>query len=172
MLTAPHFHAMAVHFPIALIFTAFLSEIVFFLNKKDFYRYASFYLLILGVSGVLAAYATGNNAADSLKNPLLRSPIELHEEAATVTLWLAIITVIIKGAMYNFNYQKVWARWLSFILFAVLVGYVTRTGLLGGELVFKHGAGVEVLRPEFEKKPTNHHFYRSDSLILETKQSK
>lgn len=151
MISASHFHAMAVHFPIALILAAFLSEIVFFLNQKDFYRYASFYLLILGVSGVLAAYVSGNNAADGMKDALLKNPIEMHEDAATITLWLAIVTVIIKGAMYNFNYQKAWARWISFLLFAVLVGYVVRTGLLGGELVFKHGAGIELTLPDFGK---------------------
>lgn len=153
MITATQLHAMVIHFPIALILTAFLSEIVFFLNKKDFYRYASFYLLILGVSGTMAAYASGNNASDEISNGLLKDPIEMHEDAATIMLWLAIITVVIKGAMYNFNYQRVWAQWISFLLFAVLVGYVARTGYLGGELVFKHGAGTELAPSDLGKTP-------------------
>jgi uncharacterized membrane protein len=148
MITAPHLHAMVIHFPIALIMTAFLSEIIYIFNKKEFYRYASFYLLIFGVTGTMAAYSSGSYASDGMTDSL---PLEMHEDAATITLWLAIITVVFKGLMYNFNYQKTWARWLSFLLFVVLVGYVARTGYLDGELVFKHGAGIELALPEFTK---------------------
>jgi hypothetical protein len=44
--------------------------------------------------------------------------MELHEEAALVTLWLARITALIISAMYYFNYQKAWAKWGNILLFA------------------------------------------------------
>lgn len=55
--------------------------------------------------------------------------------------------------MYYFTYQKAWAQWASLLLFTVLVGAVARTGYLGGELVFKHGAGIELALPDFGEQP-------------------
>jgi uncharacterized membrane protein len=80
---------------------------------------------------------------------LLQEPMELHEQSALVTLWLVIITALVRIAMYYFNYQKAWAKGASFLLFAVLVGFVANTGYLGGQLVFKHGAGIELVLPDF-----------------------
>ncbi len=75
------------------------------------------------------------------------------EEAALATLWLAIITGLIRVAMYFFNYQKAWAKWTSFLLFAALIGSVARTGYLGGQLVFKHGAEIALALPDFGDTP-------------------
>lgn len=51
--------------------------------------------------------------------------------------------------MYYFNYKKIWIQWLSFLLFAIAIAAIARTGYLGGELVFKHGAGIELALPNF-----------------------
>ncbi len=153
MITAPHLHAMVVHFPIALLMTGFLSELIALFSKRQFFKNASFYLLVLGTLGAVAAYASGSYAGDGMTDGILQEPLELHEDAALVTLLLAIITALFSAAMYFFNYQKAWAKWASFLLFAVLVGYVARTGYLGGQLVFKHGAGIELALPDFGAQP-------------------
>ncbi|MGB3799783.1 MAG: DUF2231 domain-containing protein [Lewinella sp.] len=150
MITAPHLHALVIHFPIALLLAAFLSELISLFSKRQFFRHASYYLLILGMLGAIVAYMSGDYASDGMTDSFLQEPIEVHEEAATVTLWLAIGTTLARSAMYYFDYQKAWARWATFALFAVLVGYVARTGYLGGQLVFKHGAGIELVLPDFE----------------------
>lgn len=104
--------------------------------------------------GAIVAFVSGSYAGDGITDGFLQAPMELHEEAALVTLWLAIITALIRSAMYYFNYHKAWAQWISFLLFFVLVGYVGRTGYLGGQLVFKHGAGIELVLPDFGDPPT------------------
>ncbi|MCR9099950.1 MAG: DUF2231 domain-containing protein [bacterium] len=149
MITAPHLHAMVIHFPIALLMAGFLSELIALINKKQFFKNASFYLLILGTLGAIAAYVSGSYAGDGMTDGLLQKPLGMHEEAALVTLWLAIITALTRGAMYFFNYQKAWAKWASFLFYVILIGAVARTGYLGGELVFKHGAGIELVLPDF-----------------------
>nr|WP_315176786.1 DUF2231 domain-containing protein [uncultured Flavobacterium sp.] len=153
MITAPHFHAMVIHFPIALLIVGFLSELIGLINKKLFFKNASLYLLLLGTIGVIVAYLSGDNAGDGMTDGLLQKPMGMHQEAALVTLWLAIITALAKTAMYYFNYQKPWAKWTAFLLFALLVSSVARTGFLGGELVFKHGAGIELALPDFGDQP-------------------
>ena len=155
MITAPHLHAMVIHFPIALLIAGFFSEIIALFNKTQFFKSASFYLLLLGTMGVIVAYWSGNYAGDGMTDGLLQGPMELHEDAALVTLWLAILTTLSRASMQHFNYQKAWAHWSAFLMFAVLIGYVARTGYLGGQLVFKHGAGIELVLPDFENQPQN-----------------
>jgi uncharacterized membrane protein len=153
MITAPHLHAMVIHFPIALLIAGFFSELISLFSSKQFFKNASFYLLILGTIGAIIAYISGSYAGDGMTDGILQDPMELHEDAALVTLFLAIITTLSRAAMYYFKYQKAWAQWASFFLFAILIGYVARTGYLGGQLVFKHGAGIELALPDFGEQP-------------------
>jgi uncharacterized membrane protein len=153
MITAPHLHALVIHFPIALLMAGFLSELIALFSKNVFFKNASFYLLLLGALGAIVAFISGSYAGDGMTDGILQEPIEIHEEAALVTLWLAIITALVRAGMLYFNYQKTWAQWASFLLFALLVGYVARTGYLGGQLVFKHGAGIELALPDFGDQP-------------------
>ena len=62
MITAPHLHAMVIHFPIALLMAGFLSELIALFSKKQFFKNASFYLLILGALGAIVAYVSGSYA--------------------------------------------------------------------------------------------------------------
>lgn len=149
MITAPHLHAMVIHFPIALLMAGFLSELIALISKKQFFKDASFYLLILGALGAIVAYVSGSYAGDGMTDGILQAPMEIHAEAALITLWLAIITALARSAMYYFNYQKAWAQWASLLVFTALIGFVARTGYLGGQLVFKHGAGIELALPDF-----------------------
>ncbi|MEQ8547123.1 MAG: DUF2231 domain-containing protein [Cyclobacteriaceae bacterium] len=154
MITAPHLHAMAIHFPIALLMAGFLSEVIALITKKQFFKEASLYLLVLGALGAIVAYVSGSSAGDGMTDGILQKPIGMHEEAALVTLVLAIIAALFRVALYLFGYQKTWTKWLSLLLVTALVGSVARTGYLGGELVFKHGAGIELALPDFGESLT------------------
>ncbi|WP_028375423.1 DUF2231 domain-containing protein [Leeuwenhoekiella sp. MAR_2009_132] len=151
MITAPHLHALVIHFPIALLCVGFLSDLITVFSRNEFFKKSSLYLLLLGSLGAIVAYISGSYAGDGMTDGILQAPLELHEESATIMLWLAIITALIRVAMHFFNYQKLWAQWASFFLFAILVGFVARTGYLGGQLVFKHGAGIELALPDFQE---------------------
>jgi uncharacterized membrane protein len=149
MISATHLHAMLVHFPIALIMVGFLSEIISFFYKKEFFSQTAFYLLVLGTLGTIAAYFAGRSAGDGMDEGSLGAAMELHEQAATVALWLSIFTALLYLSRYIFKFNKTWIRVVGFILFVLLIGAIGRTGYLGGQLVFKHGAGMELGLPEF-----------------------
>ena len=149
MISATHLHAMIIHFPIALLMAGFLSEIIALFIKKEFFRQAAFYLLILGALGATAAYLTGGYAGEGIEEGPLKKPMELHEQTATITIWLAIITALFRAAVFYFKYDRSWVKWVGVILFAALAGSVSRTGYLGGQLVYSHGAGVELALPDF-----------------------
>lgn len=153
MITAPHFHAMVIHFPIALLIVGFLSELIALICKKLFFKNVSLYLLVLGALGVVVAYFSGDYAGDGMTDGLLQKPMGMHQEAALVTLWLAIITTLVRTVMYYFNYEKPWAKLTGLILLVLLVSAVARTGYLGGKLVYKHGAGIELALPDFGDQP-------------------
>lgn len=151
MISATHLHAMVIHFPIALLFIGFLNEIIGIVFKKTFFNETAFYLLILGTFGTIASYLSGDAAGEGMEGGTLGKAIELHENAAIITLWLAIITSIVYCAVNWFKYSNKWIKVASVLLFAALIGGVSRTAYLGGQLVYNHGAGVELALPNFNE---------------------
>ena len=149
MISATHLHAMIIHFPIALLMAGFFSEVIALFIKKEFFSQAAFYLLMLGALGATAAYLTGGYAGEGIEEGPLKKPMELHEQAATFMLILAIVTALFRVVVYYFRYNRSWTKWVGIILFTALVGSVARTGYLGGQLVYSHGAGVELALPDF-----------------------
>jgi uncharacterized membrane protein len=154
MISSTHLHAMFVHFPIALLMVAFLFELLAFFFNKTFFRSSAFYLLILGALGTIASYLAGNAAGSGMEEGSLGKAIALHEQAATISLWLTIATAVLYLAVIIFKYQKSWIRIAGIILFAAVIAAIARTGYLGGQLVYKHGAGVELALPDFSN-PSN-----------------
>jgi uncharacterized membrane protein len=144
MFTATHLHAMIVHFPVALVLVAFVSELIGYILKKPFYLQASFYILVLAGLGAIVAYITGNAAGDGMDGGSLQKALESHEGSATFTLWLTIAAAGAKIVIYFVKNEMRWLKILAFILLFAAAGSVARTGYLGGQLVFKHAAGVEL----------------------------
>ena len=154
MFTASHLHAMFIHFPIALLIVGFLSEVISLFSKKEFFKKGGFYLLILGTLGTIASYLSGNAAGEGMEEGPLEKVMELHEQAATITLWLTVITAIVYVTVFIFQYKQSWIKIVSIILFAAVIGGIARTGYLGGQLVYKHGAGVQLTLPDFSNAGT------------------
>lgn len=151
MISATHLHAMVIHFPIALLLIGFLNEIIGIAFKNTFFNKTAFYLLILGAFGTIASYLSGDAAGEGMEGGTLGKAIELHENAAIITLLLAITTSIVYSAVNWFNYSNKWIKVASVLLFAALIGGVSRTAYLGGQLVYNHGAGVELALPNFNE---------------------
>lgn len=151
MITAAHFHAMVIHFPIALLIFGFLSEVISIILKNSFFRKAALYLLLVGTVGTIVAFLVGNAAADGMEEGVMGKAIALHEQAGLISLWGTIITALAYIGITVFKYDKTWARMICLILFAVVVTAIGRTGYLGGQLVYKHGAGVELALPDFKE---------------------
>ena len=144
MFTATHLHAMIVHFPVALVLVAFFTEVLGLILKKKFYQQATFYILILAALGAIVAYLTGDAAGDGMDGGSLHRAMESHEQAATFTLWFTIAAAGAKIALYVLKKELRWLKIVAFVLLLAAAGGVARTGYLGGQLVFKHAAGVEL----------------------------
>ncbi len=145
MFDTTHLHPMIVHFPIALLIVGFLSDLIGAFFKKEFFSKAGLYLLILGTAGVIAAYFSGNIAGDGVSEAgALKQALENHEEAAELSLWLMVIVSVVRIGIVVFKKYTGIFKWAAIVLFLVGILSIARTGYYGGELVFKHAAGVQL----------------------------
>ncbi len=139
-----HLHPMIVHFPIALLIVGFLADIIGIVFKKEFFSKAGFYLLILGTIGVVAAYFSGDAAGDGItEQGPLKQALETHEEAAQLSLWLMVAAAAFRIAFVWLKKYTGIIKYAALGLFFLGVLSIARTGYYGGELVFKHAAGVQ-----------------------------
>jgi uncharacterized membrane protein len=152
MFSATHLHAMLIHFPIALLIVGFLFEVLSLIWKKDYLKQGAFYLLILGALGTLVSYLSGNAAGEGIEEGPLKNPLELHEQAASISLWLSLATAALYSIIIIAKFRKSWLKVISVVLFATVIGSIARTGYLGGQLVYKHGAGIQLGLPEFSQQ--------------------
>lgn len=137
-------HPMIVHFPIALLIVGFLSDLLGLIIKKDFFSRTGYYLLILGTVGVVAAYLSGSSAGEGITEAgTLKQALETHENAGELTLWIMVFAALFRIALvFTKNYKGVF-QLIGLLIFFVGVLSIARTGYYGGELVFKHAAGVQ-----------------------------
>lgn len=142
---APNLHPLIVHFPISLLAAAAIVDLAgLFWRRSKGLRLSAVLLYGAGAVGALAAYITGNRAADSVNVPTEAiSTLNTHQDLALYTLIFFGIYAAVRVALFLME------RDLAVALRAlvVLVGIggqalVWQTGEHGGELVFEHGVGV------------------------------
>ncbi len=151
MPTATHLHAMLVHFPIALLLVGFAAEIAGFITKKEFFHQVGFGLLLLGAAGAVLAYFTGDAAGEGLEEGVLAQAVGLHEAAAARTLWAVLLAMAVRLAMEATETRQFWARSGALVLYLIAVCATAQTAYLGGQLVFVHGAGVELKKDQLQE---------------------
>lgn len=139
-------HPKVVHFPVALLTTYSLLEIVGIVFKKEFISKSALLILCLGVVTAFFAVLTGNQAFSDFKFWTDDSSALLveHQTYATYLLWLSVLVcgfrifVVLKKKFSGIT------KYL-FILFALMILFlVYQTGMHGGDLVKKYGIGTEI----------------------------
>jgi uncharacterized membrane protein len=143
-------HALSVHFPIALLPVATLTMLFSFFTtgaQKRPWRIAATLLLFAGCLTAWIAIYTGN-AADGVVARKLCDPTVLkdHEIAGQTTTYLftaawllsmVFITNLMREPIRNF------ALYAAVLLMLLGVGYLTYAGHVGAMLVYEQGAGVK-----------------------------
>ena len=140
-------HPKVVHFPVALLITYSLLEIIGIAFNKEFISKSALLILCLGVVTAFFAVLTGNQAASEFDfwNEKSNALLNEHQTYATYLLWfsaiicgLRIFVVLKKKFTGIFKY--------IFILIAlIMIIIVYQTGMHGGDLVKKFGVGTELL---------------------------
>jgi uncharacterized membrane protein len=130
---------MVVHFPIALIMTGFLAEVVsLFFRKEKCLSKTGFYLMVLGALAAIVAWSTGQLFTNDPKQGAIVEIFEKHETAALITMLL-----ISSGALFRIyltvrKQEDTSLKWIAFALYCLAFAAVIYTGFLGGTMVFDY----------------------------------
>jgi uncharacterized membrane protein len=145
---APNLHPLVVHFPIALLFAAVLFDAVGMAARNvGFWRKGATALFTLGALAVLAAFFSGQQAADSVFLPTAANALLTeHAELGEWTMWFYSVYAVIRLALSFGRVAQIGIiRGLLFLVGAGGLALVTITADHGAEMVFKHGVGVEAV---------------------------
>jgi uncharacterized membrane protein len=136
-------HPIIVHFPIALIVASALFELVGRATDVVWWRKAAFAMLIVGVLGAGAAVLSGQRAEEAAERQgVPEEPLEEHEDAAMFVLYLGAAAVVVRAVAGRTGPAAGAVGLVGLLLHLAVAGAVGRAGLLGGDLVYEHGAGV------------------------------
>jgi uncharacterized membrane protein len=141
-------HPMLVVFPIAFLLGALATDLAGWLAGDPFWARASFWLLAAGVAGgVLAAVA-------GLTDFVTRERV--HRLGVAWMHMVGNAAVLIIAAV---NLALHWTApgrvdGLEVVLAAVAAGMLAITGWLGGEMVYRHGFGMELSAGELDLDTT------------------
>ena len=136
MINIGKFHVLIVHFPIALGFCAVLADLLWLATRKDRFRDAGIYCLILAAISALPVVITGLAVARSQEfvGDYL-SIVTTHKYLGITSFTIAALAAIIRLSCR----QKLKGLWLVAycVLILALVVSIAFTGHYGGMLV--HG---------------------------------
>ena len=139
-------HPQIVHFPIAILFTYALFELIGVVMKKGFYQKAAYLLLILGVIGAFFAVLTGNQAFASYQywNNSSKELFEYHQTYANITIWFFTVLLVVRT--FLLVKKKFNGIIKYFILLLALFGcfLIYQSAKYGGDLVKKFGVGTDL----------------------------
>ncbi len=134
-------HPILVHFPIALLFVSLFFDLMGATLSRDSFREGALWLLGLGLMGGIAAAIAGDMGEDAAEAAgIAESLIETHETWAQITLGIMALLLLSRLLLRN----RFSARTLTAYLVVAAMGLIAlvATGHTGGDLVYKHGAGV------------------------------
>ena len=142
---APNLHPLVIHFPIVLLITAALIDLLdTVLARPAWLGSAATSLYVAGAAATVAAYLTGVQAGSTVFLPgMAHAVIDDHRSWALVTTWYFAATAVIRVAARHASVPR--ARSLRVLLLAVgLIGvlFLQQTAERGARLVFEHGVGV------------------------------
>ena len=144
-------HPMVVHFPIALFLVGFVLDGLGWGLRHETLKRVGLVLVLLGALAAVPAVVTGLAVEETVEEQLEPLPggeeaLEAHEELAIPTAGVLLVAALLRFLLeIRFGSRTVARGLLAVYLIAGLVGVgmLAVTGLRGGELVYRYGAGVQ-----------------------------
>jgi len=142
-------HPVVVHFPIVLLLLGSVGAVAAAFTRRWQLPLVTAILLGLGAVGSVVAAQTGEREGEIVnENPAIEAVLEQHAEWAERTQTASIVVALIAVAALVTTRWPVAARGLGIAagVGALLVAWcVIQTGHYGGQLVYRHGAGVNLV---------------------------
>ena len=134
---------MVVHFPIALIMTGFLADLIYLFWKKDpCITKAGFWLMLLGTLGAAAALLTGIYFTSHPSEGEIAGVFERHETGALTALVIMALGSALRIYLVSAKKEQPLLKWAVFGFYLAGVAAVSYTGFLGGSMVFDYMVGL------------------------------
>jgi uncharacterized membrane protein len=153
----PRLHAALNDLPTALLVTAALFELLALATRREAFRQVSFWTLIVGALGGVAAVLSGLQAEENIDHgDAVHRVMETHELLAFVTL--GIFGVLALWRILRERRMGSGERALALAATLGGAGVLTATSVYGGRLVFEHAAGIptDVLTAESRSRTQGH----------------
>lgn len=142
-------HALSVHFPIALLVFGTLAMAISFVirgDNKKYWRHAASGLLYAGTIAAWISIYTGNLADGIVARKICDPTILKDHEIAAQTMTYLFSAASALNLLLTFKIIRTSVSTISSYLILVLMligsGYLVYTGHLGASLVYQQGAGV------------------------------
>lgn len=133
-------HPLVVHFPIALLLTAVVLDVLALILKRPPLHRVGLWNLTLGTLGAGMAVWTGYRAAGIATHTFeIHQVMELHRRLGIATLVLA--GLVVAWRLWKRDDLGSQARLLMFLVLLVMIGTLAYGAHLGGRLVYEFGVG-------------------------------
>jgi uncharacterized membrane protein len=153
----PRLHAALNDLPTALLLTAVLFEVAALVTRRQSFRQVSFWTIIFGAIGGVAAVISGLQAEEHIEHgEAVHRVMESHEQLALITL--GVFGVLALWRALREKRMGLVERSIVLLLSVGGVGVLFATANLGGRLVFEHAAAIpsEVLQAELQERTAEH----------------
>ncbi len=142
-------HPALVHFALALVPVGLMLDLVAWAAGRPRWHNSAHALLVLATLGAIAAVLSGNVAAAPWRGEEGLLPlIERHEDLATAALLLLLATSLGRLPLYLRSFRPGsapgWSLKLWVVVAGLACGLLWQAGRTGGELVYRHGVGVQL----------------------------
>lgn len=142
-------HPAIVHFPIVLIVLGTLVTLPAAFTPRWHLRWIAAILLALGAAGAGAALATGEEDGEAVEQVAgIDTVLDQHEQWADRTLGFSVVAavcaLVAAGATTHWPRFARGASLAGLGVAAAATFAVVQTGHYGGQLVYRHGAGVNL----------------------------
>ncbi|HBG46530.1 MAG TPA: hypothetical protein DDW94_06010 [Deltaproteobacteria bacterium] len=138
----PNIHPLIVHFPIALLDSFLLMELLSFFTGRESFRFAADWMLYLGTAGALGAVLAGLWAATTVEHSeeahaVLLTHRDLGLTVLALSLFLSAWRIYSRGRFSRKG--RLFHLAVAFIIAAVMAIGADK----GGLMVYKYGVGVK-----------------------------
>lgn len=150
----PNLHPMVVHFPIALLTTFLILEILSLILKSESLKTGASWMLYAGTVGAFITVIAGFRAAATINHSdEIHAIIESHEHLGLAVLLIAIILSLWRIV---FKRKLAGSWWIVYLALSIIMVIVMSFGAdLGGLMVYTHGVGVKAV-PKIEEGDHDH----------------
>ena len=139
----PNLHPLVVHFPIAILTAAFVTDLIaFVIPHPTKAGHISTWLYTIGASLAVLAYFSGDAAAQTVSVSLAAIPVlQAHSDWAFRATWSFVFFSSIRLAMSYIHPPTIRQRLITLFIAVVSLCALSFTVLYGSRLVFEYGVG-------------------------------